>query len=68
MTPEDRKQYNKNYYETNKTQIMSKACQKIKCEFCGREVIRNNILKHYNLPICQRTSQLNQKLEFRKSK
>ena len=60
MTPEERKEYNKRYYETNKKKILDKACEKVTCEFCGRNVIRNNILSHYNLSICHRRRALMQ--------
>ena len=55
MTPEERKEYNRRYYERNRTKLLTKACEKITCEFCGRQVIKINIKQHYKLPICQRT-------------
>ena len=57
MTPAERKVYYKNYYQTNKTIILEKACTKVECEYCHRKVIKNNILKHYSLPICLRKSE-----------
>lgn len=64
MTPEERKEYNKEYYERNKHKIMEKACEKVTCDLCGRMVIRNNLTSHYKLNICQRTRTLN---EWKKS-
>jgi hypothetical protein len=58
MTPEQRKVYYKSYYLANKTNILEKACTKVECEYCHRKVIKNNILKHYLLPICIRKSEL----------
>jgi hypothetical protein len=42
MDQEQRKEYNKKYYETNKSKIIEKATTKIECEFCKRSVIKNN--------------------------
>lgn len=66
MNPENRKEYNKNYYEINKTTILGKACAKIECEFCHRKVAQVNLLKHYTLPICRRKAELLKTLEARK--
>jgi hypothetical protein len=65
MTPEERKEYNKKYYEENKDKIIKKACEKVECPFCKRQVISNNLLKHFNLPICRRKTQLLQQLTAR---
>ncbi len=56
MDPEQRKIYNKKYYDTNKAKIIEKATTKVECEFCKRSVIHNNILKHYKSEICKRKS------------
>ena len=56
MNNEERKIYNKTYYEKNKVKIIEKATSKVKCEFCQRSVIHNNILKHYKSEICKRKS------------
>ena len=44
MDKEERKQYNKVYYSVNKDRILADLCQKVQCEYCGRTVIKNNIL------------------------
>jgi hypothetical protein len=54
MTPEERKSYNKEYYSKNKQRILEKSSQKIKCEFCNREIISGNYRRHINTPICER--------------
>lgn len=59
MNTEERKIYNKKYYETNKSKIISKALTKITCEFCGRSVINNNINKHQKSSICKRKTEQN---------
>jgi hypothetical protein len=59
MTPEERKEYNKTYYENNKVKIIQKGCEKMKCPFCERIIIKNNLLKHSKLEICQRKQQEN---------
>ncbi len=58
MNQDQRKEYNKTYYLKNKTVIIGKGCTKVKCEFCDRLVIKNNLLKHQTLPICKRKADL----------
>jgi len=38
LTPEQRKEYNKKYYEKNRTVILEKLTKKVECEFCHRTV------------------------------
>ena len=57
MNPEQRKEYNKKYYETHKETIIKTACEKIFCDKCGRSVIRNNLKSHQKSKICARHSQ-----------
>ena len=57
MNPEQRKEYNRKYYETHKETIIKTACEKIFCDKCGRSVIRNNIKSHQKSKICARHSQ-----------
>ena len=54
MTPEERKEYNKTYYINNKKTILDKACKKVECHYCKRQVIQNNLLNHYETTICAR--------------
>ena len=54
MDKEERKQYNKVYYSVNKDRILADLCQKVQCEYCGRTVIKNNILTHEKSEICKR--------------
>ncbi len=65
MTPEERKEYNKKYYTSNKTTIINKACEKIACEICGRKVIRNNLIKHYKSNLCKNKQDLNKMIKDR---
>ena len=57
MDREQRKEYNKKYYESHKETIIKTACEKIFCDKCGRSVIRNNIKSHQKSKICARHSQ-----------
>lgn len=66
MNKDQRKTYNKTYYEKNKETILSKACAKVECEFCKRTIINNNLLKHQTLPICQRKANLLKQINERK--
>jgi hypothetical protein len=58
MQLEQRKEYNKNYYQANREEILKKAKTKVECELCHRLVSSYNITKHYTLPICKRKSEL----------
>ena len=49
MDQELRKEYNKNYYQNNKTKILEKLTSKVNCEFCNRQVSFANLQKHYDL-------------------
>lgn len=67
MNTEERRQYNKEYYSKHKSEILSKLCQKVECEFCHRTIIKNNLLTHQQLPICKRKAELIRQRELRKS-
>jgi hypothetical protein len=54
MDKDQRKEYNKIYYANNKERIISDLCTKVECSFCGRSIIKNNLLKHEKSAICQR--------------
>ena len=58
MNSEERKNYNKTYYQTKRDQILKKACEKVECEFCHRIVIKNNILKHQKTKLCKNQENL----------
>lgn len=55
MDTDMRKEYNKQYYQTNRNNILQKLTTKINCEFCNRTVSFANLQKHYTLPICENT-------------
>ncbi len=54
MNAEDRKEYNKKYYQAHKEKIIKSACEKVFCDKCGRSVIKNNIKTHQKSKICAR--------------
>lgn len=58
MNSEERKNYNKTYYQSKRDQILKKACTKIECEHCHRCVIKNNILKHQRSELCKNKQKL----------
>lgn len=69
MDKETRKEYNKVYYSVNKERILADLCSKVTCEYCGRTIIKNNLLKHEKSSICLRTRNRKEDLEnFRKNK
>jgi hypothetical protein len=65
MLPEERKQYNKQYYAENKERILCDLCTKVQCELCGRTVIKNNINKHYTTQLCMKTQERNEIIKLR---
>ena len=65
MDSEQRKNYNKNYYQSNRDKILKKACEKITCEFCHRKVISNNLLKHQKTELCKNYEKLRLEREKR---
>ncbi len=67
MDQELRKEYNKNYYQTNKEKILTKLTSKVNCEFCNRTVSFANLAKHYVLPICKATQLKNKYISDRKT-
>ena len=59
MDQEKRKNYNKEYYQKNRNNILQKLTSKVQCEFCNRTVSSANLQKHYTLPICKNTQDKN---------
>jgi hypothetical protein len=53
MNSEQRKEYNKKYYETNKDQIKKKLFTKVECDKCNRKVNHQNIKNHQKSSYCQ---------------
>jgi hypothetical protein len=67
MNQEERKAYNKTYYSVNREIILKDLCSRVECEYCGRTVIKNNILIHERSEICKRHRQRKmEKEQFRK--
>ena len=67
MDNEQRKLYNKEYYQNNKDKILTKLNSKVNCEFCNRTVSYANLAKHYVLPICKATQKKNNYISERKN-
>ena len=59
--------YNKRYYEKHRQKILENASKKAVCELCGRSVIKYNLTKHYELPICKKIQKKNKLIEERKN-
>ena len=47
-----RKEYLKEYYQKNKQRINSKACEKVQCVFCLRNVCKGALEKHLKSNLC----------------
>ena len=57
MNQEERRIYNKTYYSVNREIILKDLCSRVTCDYCGRTVIKNNILIHERSEICKRHRQ-----------
>jgi hypothetical protein len=66
MTPDERKTYNKSYYEKRKVEIIKNGCLKVQCEFCLKHITNNRLLKHYETVNCSNRIKLNKIKELRK--
>lgn len=58
MTDEERKEYNKQYYEKNKDRILSNYAIKVTCK-CGKSVSRANYFKHLDTKLHKNRIELN---------
>ena len=54
ITEEEKKEYDKEYYNDNKTEINEKAKVKVKCEFCNCEIRKSNIKTHQKTQKCMK--------------
>ena len=57
LTPEQRKEYNKTYYQTNREKALKKACEPVICPCCDRQVTKNRLTEHLKTNLCLRTQQ-----------
>ena len=58
--------YQKEYYSKNKSKIIEKYLEKIKCELCGRSVCRYRMNSHLTTKLCINTQKNNKIIEERK--
>ena len=65
MDNENRKLYNKEYYNSHKVVLLEKLTSKVNCQFCNRQVSFANLNKHMTLPICTKTQLKNKYLADR---
>ena len=68
MEQQKRIEYNKQYYQKHKEDILTRATAKIQCQFCNRIVSNNNLQKHFTLPICKNTQLKNKFITDRQTK
>jgi len=68
MTPEERKEYNKTYYTTNRKVILEKACNKEKCQFCDRMVSKYRMYNHIKTDLCINTQDRKKLIQERENK
>ncbi len=54
MDKEERTEYNKLYYKTNRANILKKASEKMTCKLCNREISKYHKVNHMKSNICQK--------------
>lgn len=52
MTTEERRAYNKQYYEKNREKVLKQVLAKDKCENCGKMVAHQNMKDHRKTAYC----------------
>ena len=55
MNSEDRKNYNKHYYQQNRVNTLNKACAPVTCPCCDRVVTKNRLNVHLKTKLCKKT-------------
>jgi len=60
------KEYNKEYYQKNKTKLLADQKIKVQCPKCFREVIKSNLNKHFKTKLCLNTQELNRYIKDNK--
>ena len=55
MNENDRKEYNRNYYQANRINALNKACTPVTCPCCLRIVTRNRLTVHLKTNLCKKT-------------
>ena len=55
MNSEDRKNYNKHYYQQNRVNTLQKACEPVNCPCCNRIVTKNRLNVHLKTKLCKKT-------------
>lgn len=66
MTPEERKEYNREYYAKNSVKTNAKLYAKETCQHCGRAVSHQNMFKHMKTELCKRRRSAKEAVEFSK--
>ena len=61
MTPEERKEYNKQYYLNNREKILENYAKKVQCK-CGKKLSKANYYDHLKTKLHKRRMEL-KKLE-----
>jgi len=64
-TTEEKKEYNRFYYETNRDNIIKKGCQVVICEVCKRKISFNGYNRHLKTKLCVNTSLKNKMIKHR---
>ena len=54
MSPEERKEYNKIYYQQKIEKLKNNEKTHTICTFCDRKVTTINLQTHYKTPYCKR--------------
>ena len=58
MTPEERKEYNKVYYEVKRETILATLNKKVKCQKCSRIICMSSLKSHALSKLCLKFSNI----------
>jgi hypothetical protein len=60
---EKQKEYNKKYYELNKTKILCQVLEKKECPYCNRKINHQNMSKHSKTKYCIKNTKVVEDIE-----
>ena len=55
LNSDERKNYNKKYYNKNRVIALNKACTPVNCPCCNRVVTKNRLTEHLKTKLCLKT-------------
>ena len=58
MTPDERKQYNKEYYSRTRVKLLDTLNKKVQCNNCGRTLSYSSLKLHQKSKLCKKHGEL----------